>query len=405
MRPLPGFSTTAAPGAAKAKAQRSEAQDAERRRLVAVRKLNLDESPTGRRVSPSPAPSSEESEIPSQVEKSGTGAPLGAAVSSDPFLSVAPGPADETKATFDTPWWILGSLGSAGRCEIPVMCGIEEFGLSDWVVEKQSVVQLMINGPTSASMCTGTLLADPTGQNRSIILTAHHCFSEGSDPPPEDFAMVNAVFDYEAMDCASGIVRPVRSVMHGTTPLWVDEESDTILMQLVQPIAASFNAYAAGWEITGPFAAGPESALVMHHPRGDAKKISTSVRRSLSSGDRAFTIFYTNGTTEPGSSGAALFDESSRRVVGALSGGAASCDDLGGSDVYIRLSYAWERGMSEVLGRIPANGTQPSQLVVKTDGTWVGGVPDSVFYSSARGVRAASGALVVVAAILCALAL
>ncbi len=47
---------------------------------------------------------------------------------------------------------------------------------------------------------------------------------------------------------------------------------------------------------------------------------------------------WTQGATEPGSSGAALIDMDSRRVVGVLTGGTTTCGAFSGADYFGKLS-------------------------------------------------------------------
>ena len=48
-------------------------------------------------------------------------------------------------------------------------------------------------------------------------------------------------------------------------------------------------------------------------------------------------VTYTQGATEPGSSGAALIDADTRKVVGILTGGTTTCDVFSGADYFGRL--------------------------------------------------------------------
>lgn len=64
--------------------------------------------------------------------------------------------------------------------------------------------------------------------------------------------------------------------------------TDYILLDITEPIPESFNPYFAGWDAREgePL---PSSAVVIHHPSGDAKKIS------ISSGPFDLTNFNTKG--------------------------------------------------------------------------------------------------------------
>lgn len=105
------------------------------------------------------------------------------------------------------PWWIASNVGTSGSCNIPVECGLERYNLT-YAAEKQAVMQMLINGPTSAALCTGTLLN--TADGRNVVITAHHCFMDG--PKVADPAFTAFAFNFEA-DCATGIVTPVTQIL------------------------------------------------------------------------------------------------------------------------------------------------------------------------------------------------
>ena len=49
-------------------------------------------------------------------------------------------------------------------------------------------------------------------------------------------------------------------------------------------------------------------------------------------------VQWTQGATQPGSSGAALIDADTRKIVGVLTGGTTSCSIFSGSDYFGKLS-------------------------------------------------------------------
>ena len=49
-------------------------------------------------------------------------------------------------------------------------------------------------------------------------------------------------------------------------------------------------------------------------------------------------VQWTQGATEPGSSGAALIDADTRKVVGVLTGGTTTCSIFSGADYFGKLS-------------------------------------------------------------------
>jgi subtilisin-like proprotein convertase family protein len=125
--------------------------------------------------------------------------------------------------------------------------------------------------------------------------------------------------------------------------------SDFALVELDNMPSPIWSVGWAGWDRTD---VATTSAVAIHHPTTDEKRISfendptsiTSYYNTSTPGDRTHIRItdWDIGTTEPGSSGSHLFDQN-HRVVGQLHGGDAACgNDL--SDWYGRLAISWEGG-------------------------------------------------------------
>ena len=91
----------------------------------------------------------------------------------------------------------------------------------------------------------------------------------------------------------------------------------------------------------------PRNVACIHHPSGDAKKISTfaGVTKTSSWTEGALQFHWEvpswdNGATEPGSSGSPLFNDRGL-TVGHLHGGQSSCDFRTGYDMYGALWADW----------------------------------------------------------------
>lgn len=82
------------------------------------------------------------------------------------------------------------------------------------------------------------------------------------------------------------------------------------------------------------------------------------------------------GTTEPGSSGSPLFDGKTKRIVGQLHGGSASCWNSDGYDVYGKIQSSFDQGDSGQL----------LQAVLDPDNTGVR-FADGVYLAEARRAR------------------
>jgi hypothetical protein len=136
-----------------------------------------------------------------------------------------------------------------------------------------------------------------------------------------------------------------------------DSGSDFILLEASDAtIPGSYYPYWAGWDATG---AGSTGGVCIHHPAGDLKKISTYTGTTANSfwGGPMGTHWRVtwaatangHGVTEGGSSGSPLFN-SSKRVIGTLTGGGSCCTSggcgpgtgPGMSDYYGKVSYHWQ---------------------------------------------------------------
>jgi lysyl endopeptidase len=120
--------------------------------------------------------------------------------------------------------------------------------------------------------------------------------------------------------------------------------TDMALLELSSIPPADYDVFYSGWDKSG---ATPDSVCGIHHPSGDIKKISLSyspvlqdnVDLGTGAADCWQVTVWDAGTTEPGSSGSALWNED-KRVIGQLYGGAADCANSV-DDYYGRLDVSW----------------------------------------------------------------
>jgi len=94
----------------------------------------------------------------------------------------------------------------------------------------------------------------------------------------------------------------------------------------------------------------------IHHPAGDVKKFTITYEELLHDNYQGFNPpnshwkipFWTNGTTEPGSSGSPLFD-SNHRTIGQLHGGLADCRLPDEWDSYGKLALSYQLFLNRFL--------------------------------------------------------
>lgn len=222
------------------------------------------------------------------------------------------------------------SFGDSGSCNIDVKCPLG----ADWLDERRGVVILLSGG---SGFCTGSLINTTANDCRPYMLTAHHCGAGAS---------TTIGFNFERPACGSGTPPPeTTQTLSGAVVLGDFASSDFTLLRMNSTPPESYGAYFNGWSRS------PNPATqtwVIHHPEGDAKKISHDADPPINGSNFGSNHWrvqnYEQGTTEPGSSGSPLFDQNSR-IVGQLHGGTASCSSIT-YDEYGKVAESWTGGGS-----------------------------------------------------------
>jgi hypothetical protein len=221
-----------------------------------------------------------------------------------------------------------------GSCNIDVVCPEGD----GWRDQIRSVARYTITTSEGTFLCTGTLVNNHRMDERPLFLSADHC----GVTPNTDHTMV-VYWNYESPICGnlSGGSLAQSQIGASTLAQWDwDSGSDFLLVALNDTPPASANVHYAGWDATG---ATPFGAVGIHHPSGDEKAISfeTSALGTIWASHWVIPD-WDLGTTEQGSSGSCIFDPSSQRCVGTLSGGHAACSNPTGDDWYGKVSVSWD---------------------------------------------------------------
>jgi len=212
-----------------------------------------------------------------------------------------------------------GGPGISGPCNVDVACPAGA-GRQDQIDSVAWVLAL-----PAGLCCSGSLVSNTSGDGTLLFLSARHC---------GDLSNAVFTFNYQKPSCGAGTA-PLSDAVVGATELVADEDLDFRLVRLDGPPA--FGMHLSGWDRSD---VAPPSTYGIHHPSGDAKKISVDDDPPLKSGTR-WQVKWNLGVTEGGSSGSPLFDAAGR-FIGQLSQGSSSCLFPLGDDFYGRLAPQWE---------------------------------------------------------------
>jgi hypothetical protein len=257
---------------------------------------------------------------------------------------------------------VTGSNGSSGPCEVNINCSEG----NAWQNEKKAVAKIFLRDNSGTYLCTGSLINNTRQDSTPYLLTARHC---GSSATTNHYSQWVFYFNYESPGCEDPQADPPSGTIVGCeliaqAPEGTFNGSDFKLLRLEQRVPDAFNPWFAGWRISGETSG---SGVGIHHPQGDLKKISTyklqltpveySSSTPNSDADYWRVIWSETengyGVTEGGSSGSALFDNTGK-IIGTLTGGAASCSNPDAPDYYGRFSKHWVSN-----GNTPADQLRP----------------------------------------------
>lgn len=253
----------------------------------------------------------------------------------------------------------VGQFGDSGSCEINVACPAGDPYRSN---QARALALITING---RYLCSGQLINNVRRDNTPYFLTAYHCGITSSTAGSVVF-----YWNYQSSACTPSDEPSSNQTQSGSTFVAGDATSDFTLIRTAHQPKSSYNLYLAGWN-AGSTA--PQSGGVIHHPEGDVTKVSIfstpaskqdgatlcldDVLSAVCTKSRKVNVWqvrYSQGVTEGGSSGSALYDQNGL-IVGQLSGGSTSCSaSSSATDIYGRLNAAWTASTSSS-GQLKAN--------------------------------------------------
>lgn len=246
-------------------------------------------------------------------------------------------------------------FGDAGDCEVFVNCSEGDM----WQNEKKGVARILVKEGGLTFWCTGSLINNTKNDGTPLFLTANHC---GENADSIDYSNWLFYFNFESEFCGKPATEPVLNTISGSTLLansnvGTSNESDFKLLKLSQNIPNNYKPHYNGWDRRNQSS---PSGVTIHHPQGDLKMISTYSQpltstkydNTTENTDGEYWMSYWiqtpngHGVTEPGSSGCPLFNNEGN-IVGALTGGRASCTYENQPDYYGKLSYSWDSSVGD----------------------------------------------------------
>jgi len=213
-------------------------------------------------------------------------------------------------------------------------CHLDATCYPDWAVEGDAVGRMVFNDSGTEYMCTGTLLDNIAKDFTPYFLTANRCIST------ERVARTLEVYWFYKTPSCNGTPPNLDDVPRsiGAKYLTGMNESDMTDFTLLQILGAvPRNLTWAGWTTVNPSTG--DSVTGIHHPDGDYRRISFG-NITESSETNYWSVDWSSGVTETGSTGSAIWN-SSHQIVGQLSGGNSSCSDTNGEDRYGKFSESY----------------------------------------------------------------
>ena len=255
----------------------------------------------------------------------------------------------------------IHEFGDADNCQVNVNCSEG----NNYQNEKRGVARVNVVIGSLSGWCTGSLVANATGDDTPYFLTADHCaYYNNSYASSQNLSQWVFYFNYEASSCSNPSTEPSSNTISGCELVSHggcagECGSDFYLVELSSTPPENYNVFYNGWNRNNTASS---SGVSIHHPSGDIKKISTYTNSLVST---AWNNSYPNthwqvrwsqtsnghGVTEGGSSGSPIFN-SNGLIVGSLTGGSSYCTATDQPDLYGKFSYHWESNGSSSTTRL-----------------------------------------------------
>ncbi|WP_029413994.1 trypsin-like peptidase domain-containing protein [Acidovorax radicis] len=246
-------------------------------------------------------------------------------------------------------------INESASCHLDASC------YEAYANQRNAVARMIFTSGANSFLCTGTLLNDSQSSGTPYFLTANHCISKQAEA-----SSLQTDWFYRAPVCNSRTLSSTTTKrVNGASLLYASAGTDTSFLRLndTPPSGAVFAGWDAGTQALS------SSVVGLHHPRGDLLKVSLGSLTSLTSctatsgtefqcsgsSGNFYRVSWSEGTTEGGSSGSALFKDGAY-VIGTLYGGSSSCSAIASPDFYGRFDVAYNAALKNWL----SSATPPS---------------------------------------------
>ncbi|MEF9964860.1 MAG: trypsin-like peptidase domain-containing protein [Comamonas sp.] len=235
------------------------------------------------------------------------------------------------------------------KADTSAPCNLDASCTNNYQIERNAVAQMVYTlSDGNSYLCTGTLMNDTKGEYTPYFLTANHCISTQSVA-----STLQTNWFYRSSSCNSGVpgVKSTRRSA-GATLLYATSTTDSSFLKLNEMPPAGVTL--SGWDARKEVQIGDE-VYGLHHPGGNLLKYSvggvyefsncmssggTGISCSTSdSSSNFYSVRWSQGTTEGGSSGSGLFRN--ERLIGTLYGGVSSCMAQSGQSRYGRFDQVF----------------------------------------------------------------
>lgn len=242
-------------------------------------------------------------------------------------------------------------FGTSASCHTNINC---ELG-SNWQDVKRGICRVMMVAEEGAFWCTANVMNNAREDGKPYLLSGFHCI-EGITP---QFDLWRFDFNYESPLCDDPTQDPNSQSLLGCEVRSQWEETDLLLVELLDAIPQSYQAFYVGWDANDAI---PDESALIHHPFADIKKITLEQSNTkINNAEIAWiardgnTIYKTpiahhfrvtynqGGAFQGGSSGGGLFD-GNKRLVGQLHGGIVDTLCRSSTAYFGRFHKSWEGG-------------------------------------------------------------